>query len=264
MSLLNVFEFVFPVVGGHYDVVGGHYDKNKDFIVKNIFGTCLSISNDIFLTAGHVIKEIEEENLSLSIGKIANKEALHYSVLTYEILSDFDLAIIRTGSKLSDVNQFKWELTELAMLDEVRTVGFPHALDFSRGEIYIRSFMGYVVSTSEFYRLESSPRSYELSFIAPKGLSGAPLFSSSKIFPPLKGYVIGNSHIKIPILREAEKEADEDVTRIIESYEWSTFGVAIQVGSITNIESEILNGSLFKFLEKNNLMLDPSISKIIR
>lgn len=257
MSLLNVFEFVFPVVGGYYD-------KKKDFIVKNIFGTCFSISSDIFLTAGHVIKEIEEENLSLSIGKKANKGALHCSVSKYEILSDFDLAIIKTSSKLPDVNQFKWELSELAMLDEVRTVGFPHAIDFNRGEIDIRSFMGYIVSTSEFYRLKASPRSYELSFIAPKGLSGAPLFSSSKIYPPLKGYVIGNSHIKIPILRDVEKEVDKDVTRIIESYEWSTFGVAIQVGSITNIESEILNGSLFKFLEKNNLMLDPRISKIIR
>jgi len=249
MSLINVFEYVFPVIGGCYK-------NNKDFIAKDIFGTCFSISNDVFLTAGHVLEGIEEEHLSVSIGKKVNKKFIHYSASKYEIFPNFDLAIIKVSSKMKDAKQFNWELEELALLDEIRTVGFPYALDFKSGRIDVRAFMGYVVNASGFGRLQASPRSYELSFISPKGLSGAPLFRSSKMFPPLKGYVIGNSHIKIPILNEeeVEKEGGKNITKIIESYEQSSFGIAIQVDSILNIESEILGNSIFDFIEANKLI----------
>jgi len=206
------------------------------------------------LTAGHVIQEIEERGLSVTIGKVINNILHHYPAEKFDIFPDTDLAIIKTKKEISDAKQFMWNTKKLIMLDEIRTVGFPHAIDFETGKLSIRSFKGYIVSETTFDRLESKPPSYELSFSAPQGLSGAPLFPPSKMIPIIKGYILGSSQIKIPILIGEEQETEEKgFKKIIESYDVSSYGVAIQTQSIIHIEYEILNGKLLDFLESNKL-----------
>ena len=62
----------------------------------------------------------------------------------------------------------------LKMFDEVTAIGFPFSIDPERLTWICRGFKGHVVTSREMYHISAQPPGYELSFVPPPGLSGAP------------------------------------------------------------------------------------------
>lgn len=244
---LDPFDYVFPIAGGVEK-------SNKEYILTNIFGTGFSVAENIFFTAGHVVQEIQAQELTVSIGINVENTIRHFPVTDVEVLPEIDLAILKTETSLKAAKQFRWNLKKLGMLQEVSAVGFPFAVDFSESKAYVRSFRGYIVSEHDWERLLTKPRVYEISFLAPAGLSGSPLLLMD-IPPSVCGYIIGNSKIEIPVLRDIERISEDKSKIIVERYEMSTFGISITIESIMDIKSQILGGSIKKFLVENELIL---------
>jgi hypothetical protein len=177
------------------------------------------------------------------------------AVTRLEIISKYDIAFVK--AKVPGAKALKWDYDELSMLGNIQTVGFPHALDVEQFVVRVRALKGYIVCPFTYHKLPSNPRCYELSFRTPRGLSGSPLFTQETV-PRIKGVVIANESIEVPIYTEKEvierKDDKETVTEIIYKHEASQFGIAIQAGSMMRIVSTILGGSLEEYLRSVNLV----------
>src|SRR5207244_12245499 len=64
---------------------------------------------------------------------------------------------------------------QLDMLDPASSIGFPWSLDPEWVTVVPRALRGHVVTRRELYQLRAQPPGYELSFHAPRGISGGPL-----------------------------------------------------------------------------------------
>ena len=49
MTQINAFDYVFPVIGGTYT-------SKDELAIRNVYGTSFSLSENIFITAGHVLE----------------------------------------------------------------------------------------------------------------------------------------------------------------------------------------------------------------
>ncbi len=95
--------------------------------------------------------------------------------------------------------------------------------DPERPHIDARGFKGAVVTATQFARLAGAPDIYELSFSAPRGLSGAPVMAADRVV----GIIIGNRSTEMLVFshREMVTEEREFVT---ERFEAMQLGIAIR------------------------------------
>src|SRR5262249_2279469 len=107
-----------------------------------------------------------------------------------------DLALLWC-SALRDVRPFPLEFDQtLAIGDQVTAIGFPMAVDPEWVSIAHRGFTGHVVTRRELYHIQpDQPPGYEVSFLAPRGLSGAPLVSRRRGDHYCFGYIVQQSTI---------------------------------------------------------------------
>ena len=141
----------------------------------------------------------------------------------------------------------------------MRTLGFPYGsteVDNQRG-IMIRGFSGEVVAGRRRFRppgFEDPAFSvYELSFSAPRGLSGAPLLHKDEVV----GIVIGNSDTSMLVHRSTETEtveAGERTKTTIEHYEKLTLGISVRSEEILRLESVLANGTIESHLRLHGLL----------
>lgn len=94
---------------------------------------------------------------------------------------------------------------------------------------------------------------YELSFAAPRGLSGAPLLNTrGTVF--LHGVVIGNSQSRVPVFRSEERVSDGSSATIVEQYEALTLGIAVEASTILTQTSKLLGKSVREHLADHGLI----------
>jgi hypothetical protein len=170
---------------------------------------------------------------------------------SYEVMPDIDIGIIRLGG-IGRAKSYGWLLGELPKLTNVLTLGYPYALDLENRVLNSRAYKGHVVSSTSFRKLKAKPRIYELSFQAPRGLSGAPLLAidnESKIV----GCIIGNESSEMLVFSSREI-ITEDKESIVERYEALQHGIAFQTESLLKIESRIIGTSLLDHLKKSSLL----------
>jgi len=240
MTLVDAFEYVFPLVGCKQIT-------HKSFVaIEQIYGTAFYLNNNTFITAGHCIKNALQHKL-IGLGYPKDDGLEFHKVTNHEIISDYDIGFVQ--AHIPAAKALHWGYDELPMLADVKTVGYPYALDLPNLAFQIRAFKGHVISAPTFFRFQSKPRCYELSFACPRGLSGAPLFTEEK---QVKGIIIGNASTEMLIYTDKEvvEEGKETVTK---RYEATQFGIAFQTGSIKHVQSTLLGNSLDNYLKSVRL-----------
>jgi len=233
---MNAYEFVFPVIEGNLVE-----DSNaKGVNVKHVIGTCFSIGNGFFLTAAHVVPSALDCGW---IGYPVDKVWQMFNLKGSEINEDVDIAVIQADIPNHQV--FKWQFQSFGMWESARTIGFPYALDLQHANLNIRGFSGHIVSELSFYGLKAEPRVYELSFQAPRGLSGAPLLIHGGT---VGGVVVGNKSTEMQIFSDREILADGKQEKIVERYEALQLGIALTSPAIIDLDFKILGGTLRNYL----------------
>jgi hypothetical protein len=168
------------------------------------YGTAFPVAPGVFLTAAHVIKDARVDGIpGLSVMK-PGEQAFAHDIVEYELVDAIDLAILRCPS-LSDLPRLEMDFDRpLDMFMPAQAVGFPFAVDAEYVRIVGRGFAGHVITRRELYHLPAQPPGYELSFFAPRGLSGAPVMSMGYRVPKVYGYivqqsVIGSTDSQVPV-----------------------------------------------------------------
>ena len=251
----------------HYDNVGyrmampifsAKRDQNDNFDVKGtILGTCFPIGNDYFMTAGHVLNQIPKNE---GVVCLHNEQNLFKGapIVETEILS-YDLGLFKVeyidSRHQSCFDILNWSEKSLFIFDKVRSLGYPYGLTENRGKkgIAQRGFEGTVVVPL----LEFSPPGssyppfavYELSFPAPRGLSGAPLLSVDDK-NHIAGIIIGNSSSSIEVFSSKETEGD----KAYEVRETMSLAVAVQEGQVFLTKSKLLGKTIGDHLKYMGLL----------
>ena len=244
MGIIDAFEYVFPLVGC--------VPTKNGTKIQQIYGTAFYIKNKNFIVAGHSIKNaLRHESIGLLYTGRNDSSFRIRKVTDHEVITDYDIGFVK--AEIPEAKATRWDFDELPMSHDIQTVGFPHALDLSNLVIGIRAFKGYIISRRTFYRFPSNPRCYELSFHCPRGLSGAPLFAEQQTEARVKGVVIGNESAEMLVYsgKECIKETKET---IVERYETTQFGIAIQTRSLQHVKSTVLGSSLLEYLDSVNLI----------
>lgn len=241
---MNSLEYVFAVV----EVEPSRGPDPSSLSVLRVHGTAFCIGPDTFMTAHHVAAEAlacPEARLAYGVEKV-----LHGAPIAgHEFFPDLDLAILRGHVPIAKT--IRWRVAELPMLEDVFASGYPYALDETRSFFSLRAFKGYVVSRINFTRLPGNPRCYELSFQAPRGLSGAPLWT----FDPdatVQGVVIGNHSTEMLVFSSRESVAADKET-IVERFEAMQAGVALQSMALVSRHSSLLGSTIQDYLKGQGL-----------
>ena len=242
---MNAYKIVHPVCAGD------ELEKSSktNICIRQVLGTCISIGEDFFITAGHVIKSSLDYKKT-AVGYLVDKNWHGRFIIDHEIIEDYDLGIIKANVPHS--YPLKWTRNKLAMLNHVQTAGYPYAIESAHSNLDIRAFAGHIVSRRTFHGLNAKPRSYELSFQTPRGLSGAPLIDHNTL---VSGLIIGNKSTEILIFKEKEVIDEGKKESTIERYESLQLGVAVDSISILSVEVDILGRTIGDHLIKNELLI---------
>lgn len=241
----SAYDFVFPVFGGELDV-------NKNFVPKEIYGAAFYINNDIFVTCGHTAKAAQQHELACLAHSDGLGNLQFQKVLDIEIFDANDSALLTTS--IPTAVPYKWLNTELAMLNNIASAGYPYGFNNGTSEVYVRSFKGYVVLVGFYNRFANKPPFYELSYHCPRGLSGAPLIYLHHNTMYVCGTVIGNEITDMVVSSFKEQSTEGNTTSVYEKTESLHRGIAMQSKSFFNLTSRILGGTFLDYLKRNNLI----------
>ena len=263
MNVINAFDSVFPVLGGHrinaekankqdisiYDSDIGKKIESDEKLerpvsIKNVLGTCFCVTGNLFLTAGHVLNaELQYDYRGVGFNSTGRYQGVE--ITNYEIDESIDIGIFEAD--LNGQIILPMRFGSLPMSFPVKTCGFPFSLDCDLASVSIKTFDGTIVSSTRLKQLERVPKCYELSFICPRGLSGAPLWSSNDSEDiRVIGVVLGNSITEIEIYSETEKEITnkgERETTFIKT-ESMHLGSALEIEEVLNTEFSLTDGEL--------------------
>jgi hypothetical protein len=227
-------------------------------VISEILGTCFGIGNVYLMTAAHVISELISSQ-SDSVVLLQNPETKVFyiaRVVDTETL-DADVGIVQINPREGNLwfARASWSAQPLSEFERIRAVGYPYGLHVvgSHTHIVQRGFEGHVVAhLREYLPLGMTPPSfsaYELSFAAPRGLSGAPVWTPVANNLRVHGIVIGNNKSRTSVLSGSEQWTDKDgqgneKVTIIETYEWLTLGIAVDGPTIKQLKSELLGTTI--------------------
>jgi hypothetical protein len=187
-----------------------------------IFGTAFAIADDLFLTAGHVVEAAASVgDVSLGRFAISTADGAFDVAADWEVFEGVDIALIKCPGFSPAI--FQMHFGKLPIFSEVRAMGFANGLEPEYHSYAPRGYLGHVVAGLQQFRLRGQPFSYELSFVPPKGLSGAPLIPSG--FGPSTAAGIVTSSQSV--------EVDGSATHV---------GVAIAAEELLRLSSRIIGG----------------------
>lgn len=240
----QAYENTFPIFKSKLES-----DGSIDLV--EIIGTAFSIGNYFYLTASHVLANLDQE-YDYGIGVPgSDKKWKSFKIGKIELNSNADVAIFECTYKTTKV--FQWQSKYLNNLTDVVTSGYPHSFDNIAKQIYLRAFKGYIITKRYFDFKTSKNIVYELSFPCPKGISGSFLLDDNEGF--ICGLIIGNSKTSIEISYEKEELIEESKDYIYHKTETSSYGIAIASNSIIELKFEMLgNVSLNEYLLELNLI----------
>jgi hypothetical protein len=154
----------------------------------------------------------------------------------------------------------KWRRDGVNAFEPVRAVGFPYGIHRAADGVSAvqRGFQGHIVSRlpkfkPHRWRGPDFPV-YEVSFAAPRGLSGAPLMNCAgqvHVF----GVVIGNHQAKMLVLESEEKISEPPGVTIIQQYESLNLGVAICADFVGGLRSSLLSSTVHEYLEERGQLV---------
>lgn len=260
--MLEANEIVAPIVFAE-KWQGGVYSPRGE-----VRGTCFAIGGDYCLTAGHVVEAVNgcPPDLGPVIAFRSQGRWATAEIRATELLSA-DVGLVRFAlMESTDMPRpvaLPWRLEMMPLLTTVKTIGYPYGLSYADGEARFttRAFLGHVVSTRVKYKpvgYQGNPFcAYELSYVAPEGLSGAPLLCGDEPTVVI-GLIIGNNESKILFHQdsyvEKESEGEKAKTTVHEHYRYHHLGVSVMSSEIANTRSELLGKSIGEHLKEHGLI----------
>lgn len=241
---INAHDYVHPLQAGERN--------GLRFTIRSVIGSAFSIGDGYFLTCAHVIDNGSSYK-NVSVGK-QNSELGMWEAIEIESIElnhDIDLALLY-APKFESAHTRVWRVPEnLPMLTKIHCTGFPFALNYpGDGSIQIRAFEGTISSKTNWSDFKANPEIYELSHVAPRGLSGAPLCVENQIV----GVIFGNRSIEITVFSEKEIEIESGSTNTYEKIEALRIGLALQAIPVLCTHYKLLDGTIAMHLEKNSLL----------
>jgi len=248
-------------------VFAGREEENGTFLIEGeVAGTAFSLGNEFMITAGHVVKNIDMSSPNCMILGLAKDASFKAARVVEAEPLDKDIAVLRVEFNVSGSDKwfrkFKWHDSAILPLQPIRTVGYAygmHTVD-DRKSVIVRGFQGYVVARLPEFKpvgYTGDPFGvYELSFAAPRGLSGAPLMNVVGTVV-IHGVIIGNSEAQMTVFRSEERIKEIGKTIKVEQYEKYealTLGVAVTAREIFSLKSNLLGASVRDHLEANDLL----------
>ncbi len=165
---MNAYALNLAVLAGH----GNVEKKVFDLSYGVFYGTAFSITTDLFLTAAHVFKDAQGAG-EVALARLTPGNLHAQTVSDFEIFDDIDLALLSCINLSAEILPFNF--TPLNFLADVFTMGYPFG--FEPPVYHLRAFKGHIVTRRSLTSLPGIPPGYELSFVPPPGLSGAPLLT---------------------------------------------------------------------------------------
>jgi len=239
MSDYNVNVVSLPVFG---------CEKIEDY-PKFLGGTAFGIGPDVFVSASHVAKAALQYPVPC-IGFLAqgpdspeHRIWAKAPIEDAETHDDLDLALLKCRGRPYAV--LPWRVKRLNLLDPVISGGFPYGHDPENLRLFSRMYSGHVSAHYPFLEFKAKPDVYELSFSAPRGLSGAPLMilvpGGS---PEVVGYVFGNGKSSMLVASDAEVVREGNKETIVERYESLSYGLAVSSYSVLDVHSNLLKTTI--------------------
>lgn len=226
-----------------------------------VCGSAFALGGDYMLTAQHVLAEASAGGDEVVVGlqtdgflkaaRVVESEQLHAEIALLRV--EF---VVEGSDKW--FNRLRWREGPLHTFEAVRVLGYAygiHRVD-NRESLVVRGFEGRVVSGLREFKPVGWPGLpfpvYELSFLAPRGLSGAPLLSSGTEF--VHGVVIGNSQSRMLVFRSEERVREGDAAATVEQHEAMTLGIAVQASTVLAQTSRLLGKSIREHLADHALL----------
>jgi hypothetical protein len=239
----NFFDYFIPIIGV----------KSNNHI-ENLYGTCSYLGDNIFITAGHCIKNIDSEETKLILFN-QSEGWKGEEIIDYEIFEDIDISIFKIGSCVNNIKSHKWSLGLPLILSEVFACGFPHGFNPKEQKIINRGFKGSVsgITTSDIFIKEHFFTYIETSFACPVGISGAPLVEwggDNTIY----GIITGNTRVSITVSERKEINITNNESSYYFVEDTIQLGMAVSNISIFDKYSKILKSNFVDYLRKTNLL----------
>jgi len=231
MELEHAFDYVFPIFLGSALEDAQFFTLEKDGFLGSGF---FIAKNGVAITAAHVLPMPEAiPGKQVRIGqRTADNRIQGYVIESFVIFQKFDIAIMKVD--IGDCKYLPIVFRDLWMGMDVATIGIPASSIIGNG-FGMRCFKGHISWAGE------RP---ELSFPAPKGLSGSPVFHNGKVV----GVISGNSRSE---QLDDSVETIEEITnnyekiRIVESKSIVQYGVMESLKKIEHCTHEIFGASTF-------------------
>ncbi len=209
-------------------VLAGHGNKEKDAFELRyslFYGTAFCLAKDLFLTAAHVFKDAQgDSEVALARLTLGNFQA--QTVHDFELFDSIDLALLYCPGLMAEILPFNF--SPLDFLVDVFSFGYPFGSEHPF--YYLRAFKGHVVTRRRLSSLNGLPPGYEVSFVPPPGLSGAPLLT----LLPDKSPVISGIILQHHTAEYRERKMD--------------LGLALDIEELLTLESRIVGGSIAEIL----------------
>jgi len=234
-------------------------EKREFKLSGEIRGTCFSIGENYMLTAAHVASGLSCATDTCTVVGLINPDTGYFKgALVDEIeMLPCHIGLIRVQFIVPQSAHWfyvlKWVESNLNPFDNVRCMGFPygmHTVEDSKSCVQ-RAFQGHIVSNLLQFKplgYEGEPFAvYELSFGAPRGLSGSPLLNTQGTLT-INGVIIGNSESRMLVLQSEERQTAEEGKTVVEQYESLRLGIAVRIDQIFQLKSQMLGKTIGEYL----------------
>jgi len=184
-------------------------------------GTAFCLAPSLFLTAAHVFQDARGDG-EVAVARLTPGQFHGVPVQDFELFENIDLAVLHCPGLQAEILPFNF--ASLGFLVDVFAMGF--AFGFEPPVSHLRAFKGYVVNRRALTILPGLPPGYEVSFVPPPGLSGAPLLTSL----PSGTIAVTGMILKHHTAEFGDRRMD--------------LGLALDIEEILTLESRILGGSI--------------------
>ena len=234
-KLEDVRQYVFPIHLGS----SNKKDQKSYFQIdkKGFLGTGFLITKTgVALSAAHCVPDPKSiEGKSISAGLWDGNHLRSHKIISSITWPNFDIALIKLENSNGKFLPLSFEQIYMGM--DIFTVGIPSHSIWQKG-IEVRCLKGHVTFSGKFL---------ELSFAAPRGMSGSPVFSEGKVIGVISGNV-RSEDLEDQIEEIVELTDDKEKIKITETKSVINYGLAEQIKTLRNEKHEMFENRTFEEL----------------